>query len=316
MRNAKKFLAILLTFALCFSLCAVMSSAESTFNPKVKLSASYNGSESDEVFVVVTTSQACGAISGTLTYTGATYVEAKANEEGTDQFVQTDGQVKFVIVTDKLTADGGDFAWAAIKFNNITADASFELNNVKVCDVGASNLNSPAALTIEDVKPITVVGTLGSQYRDANPDQDITSGLRFGAKIVRGENNSLTNLANKTAVSCGCLMVAAENNLSGANLSSYVAGVNADYTLNLKDEKPNKLLSIKSQYYKDSTDSYLVYTFVVKNISENNADKDIIFLPYVVYKDGNELKVEYGTQISRNFNEVKNAFDFVSKQPQ
>lgn len=317
MRNAKKILAILLTFALCFSLCAVMTSAETDFNPKVKLSASYTGYDNGEVSVVVTTSQACGAISGTLTYTGATYVSAKANENGTDQFVQTEGQVKFVIVTDKLTADGGDFAWATIKFKDIKSTAKFELKDVKVCDVGASDLKSPDALTIEDVKPITVIGTLGSQYRE--PKTDITAGLRFAAKIVRTKGtDALPNLNNKTAVSCGFLIGFADNivsknsltDKSQIDLKSFVTNVNTDdYTLNIPVGKG--VLARKSQYYKASENDYLVCTLVVEGL-DNYADKDIVFLPYVVYNGDDGLEVAYGTQINRNFNEVKNAFNFVS----
>ncbi len=337
MNGFKKLIAVLLVFILCFSLVGVMAAADAT--PIVFLETSYADNAATKVRVTIKTSQAYGAISGTLTYPeGLTLITSDSDEENKpvtaektlddDKYTHVGNTIKFVIVTDKL--DAGDTYWASFVFN-IGAVENLEFNlDASVSNLDATILENETGRKANVMK-ISTVGSLGGRYRDENDQYaNGTAALRFGATLMRDLNaENAIEVAGETgaikAVSCGAI-IGFDFNIRAKN------SINATDSIDLKnlvEQQDNKLVQKiagngatihKSTKCFDSADEYLAYTFaitgLVNNYSYNNQEKDltnepIVFMPYVIYvREDNTYGVAYGDQISRTYNDVKANYTF------
>lgn len=314
MNKMKKLLAILVAFVMCFTVFGMVASAD-VQSTKVYLKLNYADNAATSVNANISTSQACGAIQGTITFSGATFDSAKFIEGGAeaDKFVATDNEIKFVIVTDDL--DNGDTNWANFKFN-ITGDATFTLKDVSVCDVGATNIKDGIALDPQNIKVDTTIRTLGGQYRA--PADAKEAAIRFGADLKRNEADS--TIKEGKAVSCGYVIgfdfnITYKNEGTKDALTSYVS-----LDGNKLVAKENSGVFVKeSKYYFSKTAEDLIYTYAIKGFYNGSnaltyelggttytlAKEKISAVPYVVYMNAaGEYGVVYGDEISRSYDEV------------
>lgn len=312
MNKMKKSLAILVAIVMCFVAFGMVASA-AEFNPKVYLNLTYADNKAEIVNANISTDVACGAIQATLKFTGATYNSANFAEAGdaSDKLVVSDNQIKFVIVTDKLTQ--GDKNWANFKFK-ITGDATFELVDVSVCDVDAGNLKDYTVVAEKNIVVNTTLRSLGAQYRQA--EGETVDALRFGANLKRTKETSKVVIGDGeyTAVACGYIAgfdfnIIAKTGSKEA-LNTYVTLEGNE----LKAIAGRGVIVKKSQRYLESTDTELIYTYAITGLKDADAynehilaDEAISVLPYVIYIDGDKYKVSYGEEISKSYNEVVNA---------
>ncbi len=317
MLKFKKLIAVTLALVICFTLASVMSvSAEST--TVVKMNVSLNP-ESNVSNVSIATNQRVGAISGTLTWTGtATYNadDSKVNEcVATNDAVvkaEEENKLKFVIVTDNLNGtDDGDFAWAVFNFTGIDGNVTFKLDNVKVADVGATKLETPAKVEGGIAKLGEMFTQLGSQYRAENGST--SAAIRFATKIYADpETGAFTG---GVAIQFGCLVgyknnILEKNDVSEINLADGTwASWNAEKGT-LAASKVGVLKAVATKYYASGEDSdgadWIAARFAIEGISEDNKGKDIVYCPYLIYKDKEgKYQIQYGEQIIRDYNTVE-----------
>ncbi len=318
MLKFKKLIAVTLALVICFTLASVMSvSAEST--TVVKMNVSLNP-ETNESNVSIATNQRVGAISGTLTWTGtATY---NADKSAVNEYVATndavvkaekENKLKFVIVTDKFTETVvGDFAWAVFNFTGIDGNVTFELDNVKVADVGAAKLETPAGVEGGIAKLEGKFTQLGSQYRAE--DGTTSAAIRFATKLYI--NNETDAVEGGTAVSFGCLVgykdyiLKNNENVNEINLADGTWAEWNETTGKLAASKVGVLKAVATKYYANGTDSnnasWIAARFAIQGIDDDNKDKDIVYCPYLIYKDENgKYHIRYGEQIIRDYNTVE-----------
>ena len=318
MNKMKKLLAILVAFVMCFTVFGMVASATDVQDTEVYLKLNFADNAATQVNANISTSIPCGAIQGTITYSGVKFNSASFIEDGNsdDKFVHDEASktIKFVAVTDKL--DTGDTNWANFKFT-ITGDATFTLKDVSVCDVGATDIKNGINLDPENIKVDTTIRALGAQFRKES--ENVKAALRFGADLKRNKNDS--SITEGTAVSCGYLIgfdfnIAAKNNGAKDALTTYVNLENGE----LVATSNSGVFVKKSKYYFTSTDTNLIYTYAVTGFYDGDtpverdghvlANENISAVPYVIYKDANDdYQVKYGEEISRSYTEVKDTYD-------
>lgn len=325
MNKMKKLLAILVAFVMCFTVFGMVASA-SVQDTQVYLKLNYADNAATTVNAIISTSQPCGAIQGTITYEGATFDSASFIDGGDkdDEYVHDPDAktIKFVAVTDDLT--NGDTNWVNFKFN-ITGNATFTLSDVSVCDVGATDIKNGIILPSQQIIVDTTIRTLGGQYRAQSGD--IKAALRFGSNLNRTKSTSEIKIDESTykAVSCGYLIgfdfnIADKTQAPKEALKSYVSREGDKLVA-----RANTGVFVKeSKYYFTSTDTNLIYTYAVTGFYNGGtpvekdghvlANETISAVPYVIYKKGDDYDVLYGDEISRSYNEVFADYNIANPQ--
>ena len=320
MTKFKKLLSVLLVFVLCFTVCGVIASAAE--DPTVLVYTSYAKNDASQVRLTIKTSKAYAAIAGTITYTGVTLADSDhvfAEDTNDAKYQDNDGVVKFALVTDKFTGEVGDQYWASFKFNVAGGDISFDVN-AQVADFEATQAIDPA-YKVASVKTISTVGSLGAQYRAENP------ALRFGAKLERKADGSKVTVGDKeyTAVSCGAIVGFKFNikindaDMTDADLADFANHFELNNkAVSVKDDEVTGAKVYQSTKYFDKTDDYLAYTFAITGLGEPHKtygdlqDKEIVFMPYTIYQDGDTYGVVFGDAIAQSYTTVNEIYNFVS----
>ena len=325
MNKMKKLLAILVAFVMCFTVFGMVASADE-FNPTVYLKTNFDDNEATTVTANISTSQACGAIQGTLKFTGASYVEnsAKFIEDGAtaDKLVINGNEIKFVVVTDELAK--GDTNWASFKFQITKADAdvTFDLTDVSVCDIAATTLKDSNSISIpqEKIEITAPIRPLGGQYRAQSGD--IKAALRFGSDLKLNMSTSKVTIdgTEYEAISCGHILgfdfiIKSKNEGTKAGLSTYPTFNSETGTLT-SDTTKNGVKVYEAKRYLVKKGTSIIYTLAIVPTyygAENTPtvvdghkliDEKISAVPYVIYKDGDKYEVKYGTEISRSYSEI------------
>ena len=170
MNKMKKLLAILVAFVMCFTVFGMVASADE-FNPTVYLKTNFDDNEATTVTANISTSQACGAIQGTLKFTGASYVEnsAKFIEDGAtaDKLVINGNEIKFVVVTDELAK--GDTNWASFKFQITKADADVTFDEEKAALINLAD--KVIIIAQQTLSSVLATNILVSNINGANLDK-------------------------------------------------------------------------------------------------------------------------------------------------
>ena len=323
MTKFKKLLSVLLVFVLCFTVCGVIASAAE--DPTVLVYTSYANNDASQVRLTIKTSKAYAAIVGTITYEGVTledagHIFAEKTEDVKFEKV-SNNQVKFALVTDNFGANDkyGDQYWASFKFKVAGGDISFDVD-AQVADFEATQAIDPA-YKVASVKTISTVGSLGAQYRATNP------ALRFGAKLERKADGSKVTVGGNqyTAVSCGAVVGFKFNiKINGKDMTDAdLADFANHFVLNnkavaVKDSEVTGAKVYQSTKYFDKTDDYLAYTFAITGLGEPHKtygdlqDKEIVFMPYTIYQDGETYGVVFGDAIAQSYTTVNEIYDFVS----
>ena len=323
MTKFKKLLSVLLVFVLCFTVCGVIASAAE--DPTVLVYTSYANNDASQVRLTIKTSKAYAAIAGIITYEGVTledagHIFAEKTEDVKFKKV-SNNQVKFALVTDNFGANDkyGDQYWASFKFKVAGGDISFDVD-AQVADFEATQAIDPA-YKVASVKTISTVGSLGAQYRATNP------ALRFGAKLERKVDGSKVTVGDKeyTAVSCGAVVGFKFNiKINGKDMTDAdLANFANHFELNnkavaVKDDEVTGAKVYQSTKYFDKTDDYLAYTFAITGLGEPHKtygdlqDKEIVFMPYTIYQDGDTYGVVFGDAIAQSYTTVNEIYNFVS----
>lgn len=324
MTKFKKSLSVLLVFVLCFAVCGVIASAADT--PTVMVYTSYANNEASQVRLTIKTSKAYAAIVGSFKYgSGLTLVDEKivfAEETSDTKYKDTNNTVKFALVTDNFGDNGkyGDQYWVSFLFDiNNKNDISFTEFNAQVADFEATQAIDPDEYKVASVKTISTVGSLGSQYRDENP------ALRFGAKLERKVDGSYIQDSNtRKAISCGAVVGFKFNikindaDMTDADLANFAN----HFELNnkavvVKDGEVTGAKVYQSTKYFYKTDDYLTYTFAITGLGEPHKtygdlqDKEIVFMPYTIYQDGDTYGVVFGDAIAQSYTTVNEIYNFV-----
>ncbi len=315
MKNFKKIIVLALAVVVCLTALSVTILADTAFNPTIKISARFDKT-GDKLIAAVVTSQPCGAIKGTLTFSDKLTIDQAyfvEQNDDTKKYVVNGNSVTFVILADDM--ENGDTHWADFYFKvNSVADVTFALSDVEACDVnetlageGTKIEDATVTLTAENLQ------ALGAQYRKETGN--VESALRFGSKLkVDMSNNALGN--GKTAVRCGYI-AGFEFKLDGADLKETTT---FDSTTGEITAVTTGAINKQAQYYLDKGDNYIIYTYAIKGFGKGttaNGDKPvedlpIVARPYVIYKDSNGYGIEFGTQISKCYSEVEEISDLVS----
>ena len=331
MKNFKRLFVLVLAVAMCLTAFAISSSAADEFNPTVNLLARYNET-GDKIIVTVTTSDACGAIMGTLT-TNATvngaleikladskFVEDVKTEDNSNYYTQVTNGVKFAVVTDKVTE--GSKTWVDVYFNvkdikdgMDKADAlKFTFADVQVCSVG-EELVDGAALN-DDVSveiPFVSLRALGAKKQsDANA-------ILFGSRVdligstedAKAATNIVIGGVEYKATSCG-YAYAYTNNVS-ADLDNFGVQLDANGEVKVKNSTNTLFLNCKKyKYWDEENKKFFVYTLKINNV---NPSREISVRPYVVYEAENGTKqLIQGNVISRSCNGIAEAPAFLGVQ--
>lgn len=318
MKNFRKILVLALAVIMCVTVLSVTTFAD-TFNPTIKITARFDDA-GDQIIASVVTSQPCGAIKATFTYTGDLALDeskfAFADKLAGDKYVVKDNTVTFVLLAENLAA--GSTYWADFYFDvtSKTSPITFSLSNVDVCDV-----NETLVENSESIEGTTLtlsandLQTLGAQYRKADPDKEITAALRFGTKLDRNaETNALPKIAGATAVRCGYIAGFEFKVGKGTELEATNIDGNGIIT-SVTDGAINK----QAKYYFSSTSDYMIYTYAVTGIgADTQVDTDgdevkdayvkdlpIVVRPYVIYKNNGEYGIAYGAQVSKSYSDVE-----------
>lgn len=322
MTKFKKLLSVLLVFVLCFTVCGVIASAAE--DPTVLVYTSYANNDASQVRLTIKTSKAYAAIAGTITYEGVTledagHIFAEKTEDVKFEKV-SNNQVKFALVTDNFGANDkyGDQYWASFKFKVAGGDISFDVD-AQVADFEATQAIDPA-YKVASVKTISTVGSLGAQYRAENP------ALRFGAKLERKADGSYIQDSNtRKAISCGAVVGFKFNikindaDMTDADLANFANHFELNNkAVAVKDDEVTGAKVYQSTKYFDKTDDYLAYTFAITGLGEPHKtygdlqDKEIVFMPYTIYQDGDTYGVVFGDAIAQSYTTVNEIYNFVS----
>ncbi len=332
----KKLLAVMLTVILCFSVCAISASAADNCTAKANIATAFMDANAAQIRVTITTTEKCGAISATLTATGATFenntTSASLIEKTGDDNKYTVSEdkktIKFVVVTDKL--EEGDKVWASFIFNVEDTNMNFTLSDIEVCDITATKLGKPTQ-SVESVTKLvsTTLGTIGATPRiDSN-------GFRFESRLnINTETNAITNISGATAVSCGYIVgydfnIRNKNNITNDtyDLKDYVQLDNSNKLV--VKEAGKGVNVIQSKYYisLDSVNNYMTLGFSIKDFTKDGNkvttevggvtytlyDEAIVYMPYVVYKNSEgQYSVAYGDQIMRSCAQVMDSQDLAN----
>lgn len=325
MTKFKKLLSVLLAFVLCFTVCGVIASAADT--PTVMVYTSYADNAATMVRLTIKTSKAYAAIAGSFEYgSGLELIDEKIVfvEATKDTKYQNDkdaNKITFALVTDNLENENGDQYWASFLFNvNDNNDISFTEFEAQVADFDSTNATTAGGFKVADVQTISTVGSLGAQYRATNP------ALRFGAKLERKEDGSKVTVGNEeyTAVSCGAIVGFKFNiKINGEDMTDAdLADFANHFVLNnkavaVKDSEVTGAKVYQSTKYYDKTDDYLAYTFAISGLGTPHAtygelqDKEIVFMPYTIYQDGDNYGVVFGDAIAQSYTTVNEIYNFV-----
>lgn len=338
MKNFKRLFVLVLAVVMCLTAFAISSSAADEFNPTVNLLARYNET-GDKIIVTVTTSDACGAIMGTLT-TNATvngaleikladskFVEDVKTEDNSNYYTQVTNGVKFAVVTDKVT--DGSKTWVDVYFDvkdiaDGMADANalkFTFADVQVCSVG-EELVDGAALN-DDVSveiPFVSLRALGAKKQ---ADDNV---ILFGARVDL--TGSTTNFKDSATIKVGDKEYQAKscgyaygytNRVEGANkdFADFAVKLNAEGEVEPVSSDVSQYVLVKQckkyKYWDAENKKFFVYTLKISNISD--AAREISVRPYVVYADneGNSFLIQ-GNVISRSCNGIAEAPAFLGVQ--
>ena len=331
MTKFKKLLSVLLVFVLCFAVCGVIASAAE--DSTVLVYTSYANNDASQVRLTIKTSKAYAAISGSFEYGNSlTLVDASsifAEETDDTKYENADNKITFALVTDNFGDNDkyGDQYWVSFLFNvddNNKDDISFTKIKAQVADFDATKAIDPA-YKVASVKTISTVGSLGAQYRATNP------ALRFGAKLERKEDGSKVTVGGKeyTAVSCGAVVGFKFNiKINGVAMTDADLANFADYfelsnkAVAVKDGKVTGAKVYQSTKYYDKTADYLAYTFAISGLGEPHKtygdlkDKEIVFMPYTIYQDGDASYVVFGDAIAQSYTTVNEIYNFVKPAKQ
>lgn len=298
MKNFKKILVLALAVMMCLTALAVPTFA-ATFETDVKITVRFDET-GDNIIASVVTTKPCGAIQGTLTFEGTTFVKADFIEKN-DQVKhnpQADS-IKFVLLANDLSGDG-DTHWADFYFAvPAGTGVTFGLTNVEACDV---NENLDNAIEVNDVTLTLTANeltTLGAQHRKADSDKNVKAALRFGFKLEREIKDGKHMLSNeKEAIRCG-----------------FILATNGIETLEVNfDEKTGTISAVDAgaRVYKatkcyKSEEKYMIYTAALQDIPEANWSTKVAARPFVVYFDGTEYGYELGAVVTKSYADVKDA---------
>ncbi len=329
MKNIKRLAVVLLAVVMCFTACGIVASADEAFEPKVYLGTTYDDS-GNTIKVDISTDKAYGAIEATLKFSGPVtyknddttkFIETQ-NVAYTDLFKYTeaDKTIKFVVVTDKVNE--GDTDWATFQFTlgEGTGTVSFDLEGVKVCNVGADklvpNIEVDAKNIIIDTKPIR---SLGAQFR--KQDGDKKEALRFGSKITRNREKSSIVVDGETYHAASCGFVAGFDfyieykngtgiDIKDVNFDTKTGAVSSKYV--------GAIVSQADKCYENALD-YMIHTYAITGFYDGDVAKTktyggityklpeekISAVPYVVYtKDDKEYHIMFGEIVSKSYDEV------------